>query len=340
MPKDNETIQDPIGPVGPTESKPFAPDQMIRCDECLRVNPPTRVNCLYCGAALPVTETSAHLRRPNMRPVEKGSIGFSTITINMGRRELSEDCLRAAADFLKLSADSLARLLTSSNPSPLAFTATQEDATLITERLSEVGIPTITIDDNVLGFPEKISRIRSVNIGELALSVQPARSGGPFDIGWTEISLLVAGRLLTKKIEVKERKSRRNENEILSTSEFYGDEMVLDVYSRQHSQTWRIGSTSFDFSCLADEKSLVATENLSKLTNLLRSRSRAAMFDERYNELRQSLDLIWPTEQETKSLGWRREAPGKLTIGQLTVNTNDAQFSRYSRLRYYLLNKE
>ena len=43
---------------------------------------------------------------------------------------------------------------------------------------------------------------------------------------------------------------------------------------------------------------------------------------------------------ETQSTGWRRERPGRLSIGAIMLNINEAQFTRYSRLRRYLLLKD
>jgi hypothetical protein len=55
--------------------------------------------------------------------------------------------------------------------------------------------------------------------------------------------------------------------------------------------------------------------------------------------LRQILDLVWTAQQETQSSGWRRERPGKLSVGVATINSNEVQFTRYSRLRrYFCLN--
>src|SRR6267142_2029555 len=41
-------------PVLDARPQSFAAAEMITCDACLRANPPTRANCLYCGATLPV----------------------------------------------------------------------------------------------------------------------------------------------------------------------------------------------------------------------------------------------------------------------------------------------
>ena len=35
----------------------------LRVNECLRTNPPTRVNCIYCGALLPLNETYSQLTK-------------------------------------------------------------------------------------------------------------------------------------------------------------------------------------------------------------------------------------------------------------------------------------
>jgi hypothetical protein len=52
------------------------------------------------------------------------------------------------------------------------------------------------------------------------------------------------------------------------------------------------------------------------------------------------LDLVWAPEQETKSSGWRRERPGKLSLGMATIRSNENQFTRYSQLRYFITTHE
>ena len=61
-----------------------------------------------------------------------------------------------------------------------------------------------------------------------------------------------------------------------------------------------------------------------------------ARVDDSYKRLRQMLDLVWASQQETRSSGWRRERPGKLSVGLSTINSNEIQFTRYSRLQLYL----
>jgi hypothetical protein len=331
LPKDNENIRFPVlGPLEPAEPQAFAPEQMIRCEECLRANPPTRINCLYCSVPLPVTESSARLRKPILRPPEKHESGYNTIVLPKGgppRCEAIED----AASFLRLKQEDLERILAERVPLPVARTAIREEAELIGDRLEALGFRVITLSDE-----GSVVRVRSLGFDESTFVINPAQTTNEVDVSWSNVVLLVTGRIVEKRVEVKEVKSRRAENDILDTSELFSDEVVIDLYASTHSETWRVQANSFDFSCLGTEKSLLASENIGRLQTLLVTNATNARLDDSYNRLRPLLDLGWTPEQETRSSGWRRERPGKLSIGMATIHSNESQFTRYSRLLFYL----
>jgi len=111
---------------------------------------------------------------------------------------------------------------------------------------------------------------------------------------------------------------------------------VIDFYTATHSSTWRVGGSGFDFSCLGREKALVVNQNMSKLLDLITAKSLNAKVDDSYARVRNLLELAWTTQPVTQSSGWRRERPGKLSVGVSTTRSNEVQFTRYSRLRYYL----
>ena len=145
MPKDNETIHLPLdGPVLPAEPEGFSPEQMIRCDECLRANPPTRVNCLYCSATLPLTESSAKLRKPLLKQPGKHEPGFNCILALMKKFNFPTKSVEKAAHLLKLSKENLHSLVSAGAPLPLARTASREEAELVVERLSDLGLETLS----------------------------------------------------------------------------------------------------------------------------------------------------------------------------------------------------
>jgi hypothetical protein len=330
LPKDNENIRLPsLGPAEPPEPQGFAPEQMIRCEECLRVNPPTRINCLYCSVLLPITELSARVRKPILRPLEKHELGYNTIVLPQAET-LCAQAIGEATELLKLKKQDLERILAEGRPLPIARTASSEEAQLILERLQGIGISVVTLRDE-----GSVKRVRSLSFEDSHLVMNPQQ---PKEVvtPWSNVILLAVGRLIEKRVEVKETKSRGAENEIVDTSEFFSDEPVIDLYLSTHPETWRISASGFDFSCLEPEKGLITNENIARLQRRLVAMATSARFDDTYNRLRSLLDLVWCAEQETKSSGWRRERPGKLSFGTATINSNERQFTRYSRLLYYV----
>ena len=331
MPKDNENIRLPlIGPVEPSEPQGFTPDQMIRCEECLRANPPTRMNCLYCNVQLPLTESAARLRKPVLRRPEKHQPGYNTILLP-GSNTLAPEVIAEAAPLLKLKEPELERILAEGVPLPLARTASCEEAELILDRLQSLGLRVMTLVDE-----GSVKRVKSLEFDDAELVVNAGHAKDEFVVPWSSILLFVSARLIERRVEVHEVLSRRAENEIVDASEFFSDEPVIDFYFSTHSETWRLGAAGFDFSCLGSEKALITNENIVRLQRRLVACATTAQFDDSYNRLRPVLDLVWGPEQETKSSGWRRERPGKLSLGMSTVNSNEPQFTRYSRLRYHV----
>ena len=340
MPKDNENIPF-LGPVEPSEPLGFPADQMIRCEECLRANPPTRVSCLYCVAPLPLTESAARLRKPVLRQPEKHQLGYNNILLPV-EREVSTDIVADAAALLKLTTENMQQLVSYSVPMPVARTASREEAELVTLRLQDLGLRCVMVSDEELGVTSSettVKRVRAMSFGDDERVVFSHSGSEQISINWPDVILILRARLIESRLEIKERMSRKKENDILDTNEFFRDEAVIDFYTSGHSFTWRVGATGFDFSCLGKEKALVVNENISRLQKLIIAKAVNAQFDDSYQRVRSLLELVWSTQPETQSSGWRREGPGKLSVGVATTKSNETQFTRYSRLRHYLLNR-
>ena len=326
-------------PDGPTENpapQPFAPDQMVRCDNCLRANPPTRINCLYCAAVLPLNETSVSLQKPALRPLEKWERGYNNI-LSPPPANLTEAELAEAADLLRLATADLARILSPKAPLPLARTATMDEASLVQSRLSRLGIKTLIVPDTKLSSEETGPiKVRAVELNDAGMNAYQTPETPAIELSWSDLVLLVVGRLIVKRLELKEQKGGRAENRILDASEFFSDESVVELYTRKQTMPYRIAANSFDFSCLGNRKSLLASENILALLNVFHDYAPHAECDDSYNSVRKALEAVWPSEQQNESSGWRRERPGKYSIGSVTETSNEMQFSRYSRLRYFL----
>jgi hypothetical protein len=320
-----------------SEPRGFAPDQMVRCEACLRANPPTRTSCLYCAAQLPTTEANAPLQRPTLRRLEKWEQGFNVILMPGGAAHPTEETLQAIAQLLRLGFDDLRRIIEAREPLPVARATTPDEAALIERKLSEFGISTFVVADYDLDRMEAaLKRARALELTENALVLNPSGGGESSRVPWAEIKLLVTGRLFVREIEVEERKGRGVENEILDARELSADESMLDIYTALDQTRWRIAADNFDFSCLGSEKKLIAVQNFSTLVETLRARATDAVYDDSYNGVRHALTAVWPLEQQTESRGWRRRRPGQVSTEAITRIDNESQFTRYSRLRRYL----
>ena len=337
------------GPTG-SEAKPFSPDQMIRCEECLRANGPTRVNCLYCGSALPFNESSVNLQKPALRPLEKWEQGYNNILLPSAANDplidithsdprpsnLTDADVAEAADLLKLTPEDLARILSLSLALPLARASTIDEASLIKRRLSRLRIDTIIVPDLDLGVPEKPSiKVRSLEIGPTAIVVFQTPETSGTNITWSSLILAVLGRLVVRRVELREQKTSRAEHRILDSNEFFADESVVEIYVKGQATPYRIAANSFDFSCLDEKKKFVAGENLLALLDVFREHAPQLAFDDTYKSARKALEAVWPSQRQNEAGGWRRDRPGKISIGSTTEISNELQFSRYSRLRHY-----
>jgi hypothetical protein len=319
------------------EPRGFAPGQMVRCEACLRANPPTRTSCLYCAAQLPATEANAALQKPTLRRLEKWEQGFNVILAPGDAVPLADESLKATAQLLRLDTEGLRKIIEAREPLPVALAPTIEEALLIERKLSEMRVNVLVIADDELGLKEKASvRARTLELEESALVMHCAGGREASRILWNEITLLVAGRLFTREIEVEERRGRSSENELLDARELSADEAVLDIYTSEAGDCFRIIAGNFDFSCLGPQKNLVAAQNFLTLVGILRARAADARYDDSYARVRHALTNVWPLEHETESRGWRRKRPGQVSTQAVTRINNEQQFTRYSRLREYL----
>jgi len=318
--------------------QPFASDQMVACESCLRTNPPTRINCLYCGAVLPASGATVDLQKPELRPLENWEQGYNNILKSSPATNPDDHTMAMAADLLKLEVATLSRLLSANHAMPLARSATRDDATLVQRRLSAYGIETEIIADVNLADSAGPFRVRAAEIDDDGVRVFDRQGAQAIDLLWNEILLGVVGRLTVQRLESREEKARRKEKRILDASEFFTDETIFDFYTTAN-RPFRILAKSFDFSCLGSKKGLVAEENMSTLLTLLREKASGATWDDSYNSVRKTLEAVWPSVRSDQSAGWRRDRPGKLTKGNVTEISNELQFQKYSRLCHFLTSR-
>ena len=201
----------------------FAPGEMVGCESCLRANAPTRMNCLYCGAVLPVTDAANDLRRPSLRALEAWEQGFNVVLVppqgGAAADGLSVDALSEAATLLRVEAGQLRGMHEARSPLPLARVASREEASLVEGKLRALGWRVETVADEDLAVETQApKRIRRLEIGADALAGWTSADGASERVAWERVVLFVAGRIARKRIEVEERRGgRRTENEVIET---------------------------------------------------------------------------------------------------------------------------
>jgi hypothetical protein len=343
--EDEEERLGGLDALGEGAARPFAPEQMVACEECLRANPPTRPACLYCGAALPRTKQSAALWRPTLKKLEDWEQGFNVVTLARGGGVLTYGDTEEVASFLHLDAGVLKEIMAAGRAMPLARVASADEAWLIVERLRELGLNTEVFPDEVLA--RRPTRARAFEFEEGALVCRAGPEAEPRRVAWSEVVLLVTGRVMSRRVEVAERKrGLAGRSETVETRELTADEAVLDLYTSsvdEHEAQgaggagFRVLSGGFDYSCLGADKGLLAADNFKTLVAALRGRAPAALYDEEYARLRPILSDVWPSAERTESLGLRRESVRRFNTEAVTTVSNETQFTRYARLRHLLV---
>jgi hypothetical protein len=276
-------------------------------------------------------------RAITLKPLEDSAAGYNCIYLPSQIHHPAKDNVVGAAQLLKLNTADLQRIIDANLPLPFTRTATREESELVSHKLEALGFKTRVVSDHDLGIAESVVvQIRSASVADEEIVLRQMGGDEGIRIPWSEIALVVSGRLISKRIESAEQNSRRGEREIVAASEFFIDEAVMDIYVADRSETFRISANNFDFSCLS-QRSLIAAENFVTLRDLVRSRAFVAHQDDWYLSLRLTLDLVWPSAQRTGSGGWRRERPGKFSIEAVTESSNLNQFTRYSRLQWFRL---
>jgi hypothetical protein len=325
---ENERIFDP---AIQSEDIAFRRSELIRCDACGRENPPNRPACVYCGKAL---ETVDLLRvKTSLRPAEEWENGWNVILLPNAHDPRPN--VAVISSVVGVDPESLNSILEANCPMPLARLAVEAEAASISARLSTVGLDSRIVSDSELDASTLPIRIKALCLDTSGISVTCFNTN---ETPRLVPELLVTGSLISSRTESLERKRRRGkETKLLEESTVDSDEAVLDIYSRQDRRGWRIHLSGFDFSCLGEDKGLLAGENLRRLTTLLHEYTPGARVVTQYTRVARALDAVWPVQSRNDPQGLTRAGFGKVEFGSVASMSNLVQFTKYSRLQWHLL---
>ncbi len=319
-----------------TKSESYKAEEMIACKKCTRKNPPTRLNCLYCGVELEFDETQSQFLRPVLRNVEAHQKGFNLIYLanlkSWDDRQISEVAKMTRTDPVELG-----KVFWFQKALPLARAETSKEVEIVSQRLKEIGIETTILPDEEFKLETVQTRLRGLEFADDKLGLILFNGGETVYVNKENIVLTVVGGVFERKLESTEKYKKNKENKILETLEISSDNILIDIFTVENQIGYRISPKGFDFSCLGDAKKMLATENVKILIERLRGFVPNAKFDDEYVKVREFLTDVWNVEEVKDSKGMKRHNIGSFNQHSVVTTSNLSQFTRYSRLQWFLL---
>ena len=332
---ENHTKPPPaFDPEFQTENIAFDPNEMLMCDGCGRKNPPNRLKCLYCGSQLDVKIEDAGAIKTNCRKLELWERGFNVIALESILEKPDVDKIAA---ILSQDKTDIATILSIGTPLPVARVESEKEAAIIVNALRTIGLKCSIVTDNDLFADKPPLRLRKLDDIDHSFALRDFNTGDITEVAKDDLALIVPGTLTSGKVDSLEKKRRGKETKVLAETTTSEDESILDIYSRNDSTGFRIRLAGFDFSCLGDEKKLLAADNMNTLVHFLKDRSPNAKIVSNYPAIKHALGIVWEIESRKDSKGLQRIGFGKSEFGSIASTNNLHQFTKYSRLQWHLL---
>ena len=315
----------------PTRSEDvgYSPDELRTCDSCGKPNAPNRAACLYCGAAF-----AGVAPRLEIREVEDWENGFNVILTGFNGGDIAKVVDELGTTFGEQGV--LRSALESGKSLPIARLESDDVAAAVARSLGAHGISTRVVPDETLALSTPQIRLRSIKFRDDALALTLFNGDEITLLDRVDLALVFTGVLHELRTEAMEKRKRR-ETKTLSESQTSHDEAFVDIYSRHNGVGWRIPSSGFDFSCLGDEKSLLAGENLERLVSKMVEFAPDARFVNDYPVVRPLLETVWPGDHRREVFGFQRSGFARKDLSSMKTSSNLTQVSKYSRLQWHLL---
>lgn len=303
----------------------------MNCPNCNRRTPAARSSCIYCGAELPVSKIEV---APSQRLLESYERAFNVV-LDPTFSRLDENTVPRFAQALQIEVSEAQAFVAANKNVPVQRCLNRQEAELIAALIRTCGVGAKVVADEDMQPGRELMRARRIAIEGDALHLRHA--SGELQMPTADIRLLVIGYLKNKRVDFAERGSgiARNANNVVEFSEFYSDEMLLDVYTSSLASSFRIKSDSFDYSGLVSPLAFRIELNFQAAINRLRERVPQAALDNDFLKVRHLLARAWPERSHSESRGVKRAGPGYKPVAQSSViSDNRDQFERYSRLMF------
>ena len=318
-----------------TEDIAFTPEEMNVCKACVRMNPPNRLKCLYCGHDLDIKPEHAAAIKPNFRKLEAWERGFNVIfreKIDGNQTETAK-----AAMLLSMEIGDLNTILDAGLPLPVARLESEKEADILITGLAGLGLKCSMVADADLADDKPPVRLSNIEFREMGIAVTDFNTRLVTRIEANDLALIVPGVLSTGKVDSLEKRLRRGRTKLVDETATSSDESILDIYNRHDGTGFRVHLAGFDFSCLGDAKGLLAVENMRLLVVALKEHVPNAKLVSDYTNVRNFLGNVWEVESRKDPRGLKRSGFGKVEFGSVASTSNLRQFTKFSRLQWQLL---
>lgn len=304
---------------------------VVNCPRCSRKTPAARAACLYCGEALPVTKIET---APAQRVIDSSELAFNTILepVGVAAPARAADSLASA---LKIEPGEARALIESRKPLALARSQTRQEAEMIAELVRSYGLRARVVADEDLKLNSELIRAR--RIIPTANGIQVQHRDGALTVASPDVRLLVVGNLRNTRVDFTESKAgmRSRASTVLDTSEFFSEETLLDVYTKERGESFRIKADGFDYSGIVQPLSFRAEVNFGSLIDALHRLAPGARIDKEFAEVSKLFSRAWPERSRTESGGVKRTGLAYRPVSKSSViKDNRDQFDRYSRLMF------
>lgn len=318
-----------------SEDIAFKASEMIVCDKCGRTNPPNRAECLYCGCQFVNPTESAPAVKLNLRNLESWEPGWNVIA--KATSPISESDIASIAGILGRETGEIVGLLETNRPLPLARVESESKAGLLAARLAQLGVESRILADADLNPEKPPVRLRRIDFQNGSLDLHDFNTGQIARISADDLALLVTGNLVSSRTDLIEKRRLRGGRTVIDETATSSDEAIVDIYRRNDPAGFRVRLVGFDFSCLGDEKAILATENFRRLVGALEQFSPRVILVNDYPRVRPLLDGVWKIESRKDPQGLRRAGFARKEFGSVASTSNITQFTKFSRLQWHLL---
>ena len=274
-----------------TENLAFDAEKLVSCVGCARMNPPNRLNCLYCGRELEIDVQDATAIKTNLRKVELWERGINIILCE--RASSVEPAIENIATYLSMDVADLSMVMDAGTPLPLSRVASEKEAELLLTGLSGFGLQCTSIRDDALADDKPPVRLGGMEINDKILKLTDFNTGNRTETAMADLVLMVTGRLTESRVDSLETKGLRKKAQLIDGSATSSDEAILDIYLRDDPAGFRVRMAGFDFSCLGEDKGLLAGENMQRLIKVLKDIAPHTKLIDNYQSVRQALGRVW-----------------------------------------------